>query len=61
MQHSQMVWVVLSMIQEQDVTANNCEMKRIVHDKKVNLCLFAAKDIPAINFINTGKFLNTTT
>lgn len=48
MQHSQMVWVVLSMIQEQDVAANNCEMKRIVHDKKVNLCLFTAKDIPAI-------------
>ena len=48
MQHSQMVWVVLSMTQEQDVTANNCEMKRIVHDKKVNLSLFTAKDIPAI-------------
>lgn len=48
MQHPQMVWVVLSMIQEQDVTENNCEMKRIVHDKKVNLCLFAAKDIHAI-------------
>ena len=48
MQHSQMVCVVLSMIQEEDVTANNCEMKRIIHDKKVNLCLFTAKDIPAI-------------
>ena len=59
MQHSQMVWVVLSMIQEQDVTANNCEMKRIVHDKKVNLCLFTAKIYP--QFINTGKFLNATT
>ena len=49
MQHSQVVWFVLSMIQKQDVTANNCEMKRIVHDKKVNLCLFTAEDIPAIH------------
>ena len=59
MQHPQMVWVVLSMIQEQDVTENNCEMKRIVHDKKVNLCLFTAKIY--LQFISTGKFLNATT
>ena len=48
MQHSQLVWVVLSMIKEQ-AEVNSFQMKKsFLHDKKVNLCLFKAKDIRAI-------------
>ncbi|CAH3186026.1 unnamed protein product, partial [Porites lobata] len=35
------------LVNDERATKSNCHMKKIAHNNKVNLCLFAKKDIPA--------------